>query len=184
MKSIIANLDPSKNYSFLTSLSGRSYPCTVKQFMESKYINEHLVSISEGFGPDSIHVWSTYSGWNVDAFSALVKSFVSLIDKTEKVNPEFIDCVTEEGISVLQAVFNWFHGTEISVEVTQHADGISGLLDVEIEGIGTVRRAVLGMNIKNGDMFNVYYGENSKGAAIWKGDLVSSLSAYVAPIAA
>lgn len=178
MFSLIKNLHPGKEYSFQTSPSGRSLPMKVKEFLASKYASEEVITVDDGIGPESKRIWSTYDGWNVEAFAQLVFMFVLFIDKQQKVNPEFIDCAIRDRLSVLDAVGTWFHGTEISVEIMHHLEGSSGLLDIDIAGIDSVRRVVLSMDITKGDMFNIYYGDSSKGGGTWNTDLVTTLRNY------
>lgn len=178
------NLHPAQQYSFQTSPSGRSLPISVKQFLASKLAAEQLITVDDGIGADSTRIWSTYDGWNVNSFAKMVQSFVEFIDKKQKINPEFVDCVIRDRLTVLEAVSTWFLGTDISVLIVHHLEGSSGLLDIDIEGIHSVRRVVLPMDIKADDMFNVYYGESSKGGATWKTDLVTTLNNYFQHMAA
>lgn len=178
MFSLIKNLHPGKQYSFQTSPSGRSLPMTVKEFIASKYASEEVITVDDGIGSDSTRIWSTYDGWDVKAFGQLVCMFVLFIDKQQKVNSDFIDCAIGDGLNVLDAVGTWFQGTELSVEIMHHLDGSSGLLDIDIAGIDSVRRVVLSMDIKKGDMFNIYYGDSSKGGGSWNNDLVTTLRHY------
>ena len=178
MITITKDLNPVKEYSFQTSPSGRTLPMTVKQFINCRHAKEELITVDDGFGPDSKRVWSTYIGWNTQAYSDLVCGFVAFIDKTQDVNSEFIDSAIEDELSVSEAVRSWFSGSDISVEIEHHLAGTSGLLDIDIQGIDTVRRVVLGMDIKKRDMFNIYYGESSKGGGAWDKDLVTTLKNY------
>ena len=159
------DLNPAKEYSFQSSPSGRTLPMTVKQFLNCSHANEELITVYDGFGPDSNRVWSTYDGWTVQTYADLVRDFVEFIDSKQDVNSEFIDCAINDKLSVSEAVASWFDGTTLSVEIMHHSEGSSGLLDIDIEGISSVRRVVLRMDIKKGDMFNIYYGESSKGVA-------------------
>jgi hypothetical protein len=178
MISITKDLNPVKEYSFQTSPNGRTLPMTVKQFLNCSHALEELITVDDGFGSDSKRIWSTYDGWNIQAYSELVCGFVAFIDKTQDVNPEFIDSAIGDDLSVSEAVRSWFSGSDISVEIEHHAVGTSGLLDIDIQGIDTVRRVVLGMDVKKRDMFNIYYCESSKGGGIWDKDLVTSLKNY------
>lgn len=179
MKSVIFNINPRKSYSFQTSPSGRCLPCTVKEFLKSPFAKEELISIDEGIGPDSMPVWSTYDGWHAERYVSLVRDFILFIDKTQIVNNEFLAVCIRDQRSVLEAVSIWFEGSELSVEVSHHAQGETGLLDISIEGIGSIRRVVLPIDIQERDMFNVYYDENSKGGGVWSKDLVNTLSDFV-----
>ncbi len=178
MITITKDLNPSKEYSFQTSPSGRTLPMTVKQFLNCSHAEEELITVDDGFGEDSKRVWSTYDGWDIQAFSDLVCGFVEFIDKSQEVNPEFIECAFEDELSVAEAVESWFSGSELAVEVMHHSEGTSGLLDIDIQGVDTVRRVVLRMDIKKRDMFNIYYGESSKGGGTWDTDLVTTLNNY------
>ena len=153
---------------------------TVKQFLSCRQGKEELITIDGGIGPCSVKIWSTYDGWYANSFAKLVTGFIQIIDQTQEVNPEFIDCALNDKLSVLESVSSWFVGTSVSVNVMHHAEGESGLIDVSIEGVSSVRRAVFDMAIQNGEHFNVYYGDSSKGSASWHLDLISSLRAYFA----
>jgi hypothetical protein len=179
MISIIKDLNPTKEYSFRTSPSGWTSPMTVKQLLMSSREQEIIIMISEGTGLGAKNVWSLCDGWYANLFSELVSGFVTLIDREQTVNPEFIDSALNDDLSVSAAVASWFEGSEISVEVEHHAQGHTGLMDIDIKGIGSSRRAVLNMNrMKKGEMFNVYYGESSKGGAFWDKDLVTTLKGF------
>jgi hypothetical protein len=178
MFTITKDLNPAKEYSFLTSPSGRTLPMTVKQLLNCNHANEEIMTVDDGFGSDSNRIWSAYNDWDAQAYSDLVCEFITLIDKSQDVNPEFIDNAIGDELSVSEAVTSWFENSELSVEIEHHAGGTSGLLDIDIQGIETVRRVVLGMDIKKTDMFNIYYGESSKGGGTWDKDLVTTLRKY------
>lgn len=178
MITITKDLNPSKEYSFQTSPSGRTLPMTVRQFLNCSHAKEELITVDNGFGADSKRIWSKYDEWDVQAYADLVCDFVAFIDKTQDVNHEFIDSAIGDELSVHEAVNSWFNGSELSVEIEHHAIGTTGFLDIDIEGISTVRRVVLGMNVKKNDMFNIYYGESTKGGGTWDTDLVTTLRSY------
>lgn len=172
------DLDPTQEYSFQTSPSGRTLPMTVKQFLNCKHATEELISVDNGIGPDSKRIWSTYDGWNAQSYADLVNAFVGLIDKEQKVTPEFIDCAIDDGLTISDAVSSWFVGSELAVEIEYHANGTTGLVDIDIQGVKSLRRVVLRMDITKGDMFNIYYGESSKGGGTWCTDLRTTLENY------
>lgn len=153
---------------------------TVKQFVRCRQAHEELITIDADIGPGSAKVWSTYDGWSASSFAKLVTGFVIIIDQSQEVNSEFIDSALQDELSVLEAVASWFGGTSVSISIVQHAEGESGLIDVSIEGLSSIRRAVFDTAIQNGEHFNVYFGDSSKGGAIWHTDLLSSLRAYSA----
>lgn len=175
---ITKDLNPYKEYSFQTSPSGRTLPMTVKQFLNCSHAKEKLITVDNGLGADSKSIWSKCEGWDVQAYSDLVCDFVVFIDKSQDVNNEFIYSAIGDELSVSEAVNSWFEGSELSVKIEHHAVGISGLLDIDIKGVSTVRRVVLGMNVKKNDMFNIYYGESTKGGGAWDADLVTTLRNY------
>jgi hypothetical protein len=178
MITITKDLNPAKEYRFQTSSKSMTLPMTVKQFLNCSHAKEELIAVDEGLGPDSKLIWSTSDGWNVQAYSDLVCNFITFVDKTHDVYPEFIDSAIGDELSVSEAVSSWFSGSDISVEIEHHLDGTSGLLDIDILGIDTVRRVVIGMDIKKRDMFNIYYGESTKGGGTWDKDLVTTLKKY------
>jgi len=51
----------------------------------------------------------------------------------------------------------------------------NGFNDYDILEHETIRRACVPHGIKKGEMFNVYYGENSKTGIIWRDQLIKSL---------
>lgn len=110
MLTISKDLPKNKEYSFQTTGSGRTLPMTVEQFLNSSHAKEKLVTVNECSGPESKCIWSTHNGWDEQAYSDLVCEFVSLIDKTQDVNPEFIDSAIQDGLSVSEAVDSWFSG--------------------------------------------------------------------------
>ena len=175
---ITKNLNPSKNYSFQTFPSGRTLPMTVGQFANCSHAKEEIITVGHGIGKNK--VWSVYEGWEPNEYANLVIDLVALIDKTQDVtaNPEFIDTALDDELTVFDAVSSWFEGTKVSVKIEQHAKGSTGLIDIDIKGVHSVRRVVLDMNIKTGDIFNFYHGESSKGGAFWKGDLLETLNSF------
>jgi hypothetical protein len=171
-------LNPSANYSFQTSPSGRTEPMPVKQFLRGDLINEELVAVHSSLDDKSSVIWTTYNGWDIEAYKGILEGFISFIDASQEVNPEFIDCALQDELSISEAVESWFNGTELAVDIEHHLRGTSGLIDVDIQGVGSVRRVVLSMDIAKGDMFNVYYGESAKGGGTWNTDLKTSLTEF------
>lgn len=45
----------------------------------------------------------------------------------------------------------------------------NGFHDFDVTGAGSIRRVTVRDDVKRGDVFNVYYGESSKGGAKWLG---------------
>lgn len=175
------NLSPSKKYSFQTAVSGRTLPMSLKAFLSSAAAKERLITVDSWFGPDSVRIWSTYEGWDADCYGALIKDFVSLVDGQVKILPEFIAQAMAEDLSVCQAVDGFFSDTDSIVSCSLHTDGLTGFLDVSIERADAefgVARAVFPANIAKGEQFNLYYGQSSKGGAVWIGDLKRSVKSY------
>lgn len=174
------NLNPSAQYSFQTSRYGRMLPMDLKTFYSSVAATDSVITVDTGIGPDSVRVWSTYEGWNIDCYGALIKDFVSLVDGKAKVPPEFINQALTGGLSVCQAVNRFFCDIDLlfSFSFSLHADGATGMLDVDVGRGGEVSRAVFPANIAKGEQFNLYYGESSKGGAVWAGDVKRSVNAY------
>lgn len=151
---------------------------TVSQFIDTPFAAEELITVDSGIGHDSIRLWSTYEGWCAQAFGEHVRDVISFVDKSQDVADEFIDSAIKDGLSVFDAVSTYFEGTTLLVNVELHVNGETGLLDIDIEGIDSVRRVKLPMGIKQGDMFNVYYAESSKGGGTWDTDLVTTLNNF------
>lgn len=171
-------LNPSENYCFQTTDSGRTEPMTVKHFLSGELINEELVAVHSGSGDKSCVIWSTHNGWDIEAYKSILEGFISLIDATQEVNPEFIDCALQDELSISEAVESWFSGSDLCISIEHHAGGSSGLIDIDIQGVGSVRRVVLPMNITKGDMFNIYYGDSSKAGGTWNNDLKTTLTEF------
>lgn len=53
-----------------------------------------------------------------------------------------------------------------------------GFKDFDVVGHSELRRACVPHDLKNGERFNVYHGENCKSGAVWTGDLMSSLRMF------
>ncbi|KZX57765.1 hypothetical protein A3709_19270 [Halioglobus sp. HI00S01] len=179
---ITRNLDPCVEYSFQVTSFGRTFPCTPHAFSQSNAGTDTLISVDGGIGPNSPRIWSASKGWYTDAYADLVASIVRLIDRGADVSPAFIDDALSDELSVYDAVASWFVGTGLEVEVSQDLSGTSGMLDIDITGIGSVRRVVLRTDIQRGDIFNIYYADSSKGGGEWKTDVKSALEAYFAQL--
>lgn len=171
-------LNPSENYCFQTTDSGRTKPMLVKQFLGSELISEELVAVYSVLGDEISELWSTCNGWDVEAYKNTLESFIYFIDATQEVNSEFIDCAMQDELSITEAAKSWFDDSGLAVEIEHHAGGSSGLIDIDIQGVGSVRRVVLPMNITKGDMFNIYYGDSSKAGGTWNNDLKTTLTEF------
>lgn len=172
------DLNPSKLYSFQTELSSKTPPMRVKEFLDSSFAPEKLIAVNSVDSIASNTIWSIYDGWNACEFAALVSQFVSFIDSTQEINPEFIDNAILDELPVNEAVSSWFLGSDLSIEISHHLSGASGLIDIDFQGVGSTRRVVLSMDVKRGDMFNIYYGKSSKGGGVWEIDLKTSIANY------
>ncbi|MEZ9701225.1 hypothetical protein AB4455_06135 [Vibrio sp. 10N.261.46.E12] len=53
--------------------------------------------------------------------------------------------------------------------ITKLVSTENGFYDFDVTDVGSIRRVTISDTIKPGEMFNVYYGESSKGSVIWKG---------------
>ncbi len=53
----------------------------------------------------------------------------------------------------------------------------NGFYDFDVTEAGSIKRVTVASDIKQGDMFNVYYGDSSKEGAIWQGK--SGVSGYL-----
>ncbi|MEI8659378.1 hypothetical protein [Vibrio sp. Hal054] len=176
------NLHPSVRYSFQTETSGSTKPMLVSEFLSLPQSKEKLIAVFDASKQVSTHVWSVLKGWNPNAYSDLVCKFVGFIDKQSRIseNSGFIDAAIDDEITVMDAVYSWFCDEPVKVsQFSLYLDGTRELVDVDLEGLGSIRRVVLPMNIKRGDMFNVYYGESSKGGAFWEGDLITTLTTFL-----
>lgn len=114
-----------------------------------------------------------------DAYAAEVQRIMALLDQRQQINPEFISTAYDDGLDVFQAISDWFSDEPIAFKPSLHISGQSRLLDVTVQGIGTIRRAVFSQDIEATDPFNTYYGDSSKGGAWWRGDLTLSLRSFM-----
>jgi hypothetical protein len=146
--------------------------------LQTPAAKEELLSVNSETESYSTNVWSKKDCWYANSFFSLFNDALVLIDKEQVVIPAFIDSALSDCMGVADAVNSLFSGTDIFIGVKHHADGITGLVDIDIKGIGSVSRVVIDVNIKRGDMFNVYFDEDSKGGAFWDNDLVTSLSNF------
>lgn len=59
-----------------------------------------------------------------------------------------------------------------------------GFHDYDVVGHPALRRACVPLDIRKGELFNVYHGESSKSGAKWLGNLKLSLEAWLSTQAA
>ncbi|MBO1897768.1 hypothetical protein HNW13_018680 [Shewanella sp. BF02_Schw] len=108
-----------------------------------------------------------------------VHNLITLFDSHAEVPPEYTDRALEDGLSVFDAVNDWFSDEVIKFELSHHLSDVnSRLVDIDVTGIGTIRRIVISMDIKQGDLFNVYYSESSKGGALFNTDIMTTLLSF------
>ena len=179
MISLYKDLNPLRKYAFQVSGLLKESSGTAKTVVSSGLLSEDVIKVERVNGDVIARVWSFEQGWNIEEYTKHVCEFVALIDGSQEVSPEFIECALHDGLGVADAVNSWFKETPISVQIEHHLSGFSGLLDIDIGGIGDIHRVVLPMDIQEGDVFNVYHGKSSKSGGVWSGDLVTSLEALV-----
>lgn len=63
--------------------------------------------------------------------------------------------------------------------VTELHSSSNGFHDYDVIGHPLLRRVAIPHGIKEGEQFNVYYGEASKGGAVWRGGIEKSLEAWL-----
>ncbi|MEX6780528.1 hypothetical protein [Pseudomonas aeruginosa] len=63
--------------------------------------------------------------------------------------------------------------------VTALHSSANGFHDYDVVGHPLLRRVAIPHGIKDGEQFNVYYGEASKGGAVWRGGIEKSLEAWL-----
>lgn len=176
---VAKDLDPTASYIFQSNKFFSPEPMKVMEYFSRNPFIDKLQMVHVVTDQGRELVWSAKDGWSAQPFADLVCWYIRLIDASQEVNPEFIDQAIQDNLSVHQAVESWFDGTDISVAVEHHASGSSGMIDVDIEGVGSSRRAVFRADIGQGELFNFYYGSSSKGGATWSKDLKTSLHNYL-----
>tara|TARA_R110002033_G_scaffold135713_6_gene175454 strand:+ start:14701 stop:15087 length:387 start_codon:yes stop_codon:yes gene_type:complete len=108
-----------------------------------------------------------------------VDKLITLFDSQAKVPPEYTERALEDGLTVFDAVDDWFSDELIKFELSHHLSDVnSRLVDIDVTGVGTIRRIVISMDIKQGDLFNVYYSESSKGGALFNTDIMTTLLSF------
>lgn len=68
--------------------------------------------------------------------------------------------------------------TNTAIVTSLHASS-NGFHDYDVIGHTLLRRVAIPHGIKEGEMFNVYYGESSKAGAVWRGGIEKSLEAWL-----
>lgn len=180
MIEIAKDLDPCRAYSFQTDPSGRTFPMTVKEFLGSKFGGEKIITVDDGFGPDSNRVWSTYEGWSEKHYISLVRSFIELIDSGSEVTNEFICQSMKDGLGVQQTVTKWFFGTEIYVEISHFQSNASDkeTLKVIIQGVGSVRFVIMPMHMQPNSQVFINHGLDQRDYPVWEGDLLRTINGF------
>jgi len=118
---------------------------------------------------------------NIELYATNVTKLINLLNHNVNVNPEFIDQAFEDGLTTVEAVTSWFSDEEIKFDVTHHLGNTDfKLVDVYINGLGSIKRVVFNTEITKGDLFNVYYCESSKGGAIFTKDIITTLKLFKA----
>lgn len=68
--------------------------------------------------------------------------------------------------------------TSHPITTTLHSSS-NGFHDYDVIGHPVLRRVAIPHGVMKGEQFNVYYGEGSKGSAVWLGDIEKSLEAWL-----
>tara|TARA_Y100001936_G_C16055107_1_gene660438 strand:+ start:918 stop:1490 length:573 start_codon:yes stop_codon:yes gene_type:complete len=181
MCELLHSLNPLKRYAFHTP-EGKSHPMLVKEF-KKQYGNVDIYAIELANGKTMSEVWDVQTSWEPDAYATLVRDFIRFIDCSQKPGDTFIINCMEKGLSPAGAVTAWFESSPINVVIEHHLGADSGLLDIDITGIDTVRRIVLPMDAKDSDLFNIYYDVSRKGGCLWKRDVITTLRSFFRHIA-
>jgi hypothetical protein len=165
---IIKCLDSNQRYTF-AAWDNTYVMVRPADLMAHLPIGSVVTSVHDGKGNE---VWSTVNGWSEAGYHDAVSSLISFIGSKEIVSAEFTDQALSDGLDVFAAVNSYFADSETAITVNPH---LQTLIDIDIEGKGSIHRAKLSRFIKAGETFNVYYGQSGKTGGTWTGDLLSSI---------
>lgn len=185
----IKNLIPNQLYSFYTAGGNISKSVTPHVYLEMLNTSDRLRKINIVLKDKETTVWQRNGGveeWDTDFYSNVVFSILDLINKhfnAENVtNEQFITQAIEDGLTPIDAVNSWLSNTlpNTKIVVSRH---IKDMLDIELTAVSgelsNMRRVVIEQAPSNGDVFNVYYGETSKGGAVFDRDVFKSVTNYL-----
>lgn len=181
MQQIISQLNQASEYIFHSVPGGESKSMKPTDFLKS---HDHdgeeckltMVLQERKNGVES--VWSLSDGWALKPYKTLVERLIKLVHKEAEIPKEFIEFTHSSNLSPYDSASCYFADYSVNVEFMPHSEGSTGLLDFDISGIDSVRRVVFSSDIKKGDMFNIYFGESSKGGAFWNTDLLTTISDF------
>lgn len=191
-QNIIKNLIPNQLYSFYTAGGNISKSVTPHVYLEMLNTSDRLSKINIVLKDKETTVWQRNDGieeWDADFYSNVVFSVLDLIDKhfnaEDVTNEHFIIQAIEDGLTPIEAVNSWLSNAlpNTTIVVSRH---IKDMLDIELTAVAgelsKMRRVVIEQAPSKGDVFNVYYGESSKGGAVFDRDVLKSVGNYLSSI--
>lgn len=155
---------------------------------------DDVFAVSNGFGGEYVtrilipfnhaEQFGCYAMWSshlkgidysvVYKFSKLKVILPMLVPNAKFTDQELNDlCSTE--VTLKDAINRWLNKQHLTIKplVSQvHQEYI----DFNVDGATRVRRVKMSLGLKENDLFDVYYGVNSKSEAEWKGNLVESIT--------
>jgi hypothetical protein len=188
-KAIITSLLPGTQYNFHTKSGQVTNAVLPHVYLEMFKESDPLDMITIDTGGEEKTAWlsnNTMGEWNEDIYANIVFSIIGLIDISfdaeNATNDEFIPQAINDALTPIEAVNSWLSdaldGTKIIV--SRH---VKDMLDIELTStsgqLSVMRRVVIDQKPNKGDMFNVYYGDSSKGGAIFNRDILTSVTNFL-----
>tara|TARA_Y100001973_G_C5183880_1_gene326611 strand:- start:615 stop:1451 length:837 start_codon:yes stop_codon:yes gene_type:complete len=194
-KEIIQSLLPNIQYNFITVSGASAKSVYPHVYLEMFSDDDELRQVTMVENSQEFPIWysngiANWGSWNEDAYSKIVFEILDLLDKDldayNSTGEDFITQAIKDGLHPIDAVNSWLSDayTGTKVTVSRH---IKDMLDIDFEisdgELPTVLRVVIDQNPKKGDVFNVYYGEGSKGGASFDTCVLTSVRNYFREIA-
>ena len=191
-KEIIQSLLPNRQYNFSTVSGASAKSVYPHVYLEMFSDDDELRQITMVENAQEIPIWysngiANWGSWNEDAYSKIVFEILDLLDKDldayNATGENFITQAIKDGLHPIEAVNSWLSDTYTGAKVTVSRH-VKDMLDIDFEVSGDkcehamCWRVVIDQNPKKGDIFNVYYGENSKGGASLDTCVLSSIRKY------
>ncbi|MGR5558382.1 hypothetical protein ACQKQC_19090 [Vibrio fortis] len=178
-KYLANNLWPGEFYIFKTKtekVTIDSKAMAVTAGMMERILEVYRKDKKEG----NVLIWS-HGDWVPEEYQLLCCRFIEFIDKSisGEISVESFNEYHKDGDSPIQMANSLFDGEQDDFKLV--IDSLeNGYFDIEVQGIGDITRYRPAGNAHEQDSYNVYHGESSKSSAEWKGDVYSSLKAFLA----
>lgn len=189
---IIKSLLPNHQYNFHTK-SGRVtnavFPHVyLEMFDESEQLD--MITIDTDGKEKTAWLSDNVMGeWNEDIYANIVFNIIDLIDKNfdaeNRTNDAFIPQAINDALTPIEAVNSWLSDAlpNTKIVVSRH---VKDMLDIELTSaaghLSVMRRVVIDQQPNKGDVFNLYYGDSSKGGAVFDRDILNSVANYLREI--